>query len=82
MAKDMPHTTQHTARAHRCKGAKWPRTMHTQHNTPSQQNGEQKPSSSGRRTHSTTHPACATVSRGQGSEDTAQTTQHAEHTNR
>ena len=33
MARDNAHTTPHTERAHRCTGAKWPRTPHTRNAT-------------------------------------------------
>ena len=50
MAQDTAHAKQGTERAHRWTGAKWPRTPHMRHNTPSGHTGEQEPSGSGRRT--------------------------------
>ena len=59
MAQDMAHATQHTKLAQRGTRAKWPGTLQTQYNTPSEHAGEQEPSSLGHRTHSTTHRGCA-----------------------
>ena len=51
MAKYTVHAKQPTERAHRWAGAKWPRTPHTQHNTPRWHTGEQQPSGPGPTTH-------------------------------
>ena len=47
MAEDTAPAKQRTERAHRSTGAKWPRTSHMQHNTPSGYTGEQEPSGPG-----------------------------------
>ena len=78
MAQDTAHATQHTGRAHRRTGAKWPRTLHTQHNTPSEHTGEQKPRGPGHRTRKATHQAGAPVKRSQVAQDTAPATQHTQ----
>ena len=82
MARDTVHATQHTERAHRWTGAKWPRTLHTQHNTQSGHTGEQEPSGPGHRTHNTTHPVGRPVIRSQVAQDTAQAKQHIERAHR
>ena len=53
LVKDTTEATQHTERAHWSAGAKWPRTLHTQSNTPSGHTGERKPSGQGHWTDST-----------------------------
>ena len=50
VAKDTAHATLHRKQAHRCTGAKWPRTPQTQPNTPRKHTGEQEPSGPGHRT--------------------------------
>ena len=72
-AQDTAHATQHTERAHRCTGAKWPRTPHKQINAPSGHTGEQQPSGPGNCTSTTTHQAGTPVNKSQGAEDTAHT---------
>ena len=81
VAQDTAHATQHTERAHRSTGAKWPRTLHTQHNTLSGHTSEQKPSSRGYRTRSRTQRAGTPVNRSQVAQDTAHATQHTEQAN-
>ena len=78
VAQETAHATQRTERAHRCTGAKWPRTPHTQGSTPSEHTGEQEPSGSGHRTRRTAHEAGRPVNRNQVAQDTAHTTQRAE----
>ena len=63
VARDTAHAKQHTERAHQRTGAKWRRTQHTQHNTPSRHTGEQEPSGPGHRTRNTTHRASTLVNR-------------------
>ena len=75
MAQDTANATQHTERAHRGTGAKWPRTPHTQSNTPSGRTGEQESSGPGHRTGKATHPAGAPVNGSQVAQDTAHATQ-------
>ena len=70
--------TQQTERAHRCTGAKWPRTPHTHNNTPSGHTSEQEPSGPGHRTRNTTHRAGTPVNRSQVAQDTAHAKQHTE----
>ena len=53
LVKDTAQATQHTERAHRSTGAKWPRKPHTQSNTPSGHTGERKPRGQGHCTDST-----------------------------
>ena len=74
MAQDTAHPTQHTERAKRSTGAKWPRTQHGQSNTPSGHTGEQEPSGPGHRTRNTTHLADTPVNGSQVAQDTAQAT--------
>ena len=78
MAQETAHATQPTERVHRSTGAKWPSTLHAQHNTPSGQAGEREPSGPGHRTRRATHRAGAAVHRSQVAQDTAHTTQHTE----
>ena len=73
MARDTAHATQHTEQAHRTTGAKWPKTPHTQHNTPSEHTGEQEPSGPGHRRRNTTNRAGTLVNRSQAAQDTAHT---------
>ena len=80
--QDTAHATQHTERAHRSTGAKWPRTPHTQHNTPTVCTGEQEPSGPGHRTCNATHRAGTTVNRSQVAQDTARATQRTERAHR
>ena len=75
MTQDTTHAEQHTERVHRCTGAKWPTTRHTQHNTPSGHTGEREPRGPGRRTRNTPHRAGAPVNRSQVARDTADTIQ-------
>ena len=81
-AQDTVHATQPTKRAHRRTGAKWPRTPHTQHNTPSEHTSEQKPGGPGHPTHKTTHRAGTPVNRSQVARDTAQAKQRTERAHR
>ena len=74
MAQDTAQATQCTEWAQRRTGAKWLRILQTQHNTPCEHTGEQKPSGLGHHTHSTTHRACAPLSRSKVVHDTAHTT--------
>ena len=76
MAQDTAHAKQHTERAHRWTGAKWPMTPHKQNKAPSRHTGEQEPSGAGHRTRSTTQHAATPVNRSQGTQDTAHATQH------
>ena len=62
--------------------AKWPRTPHTQHNTPSGHTVEQEPSGPGHRTRKTTHRAGTPVNESQVAQDTAHATQPAERAHR
>ena len=78
MAQDTAYAKQRTERAHRWTEAKWPRTPHTQHNTPSGHNGEQEPSGPGHRPHKATHRAGTPVNRSQVVRDTAPAKQHTE----
>ena len=73
MAQDTLHARQRTERAHWCTGAKWPRTPHTQHNTPSGHSGEQEPSRPGHRKRNATHRTGTPVNRSQLAQDTANT---------
>ena len=73
MAQDTAHATQHTEQTHWRTGAKWPRTPHTQHNTPSGHTSEQEPSGPGHRTRKETDGAGTPVKRSQ----VAQATAHA-----
>ena len=73
MAQDTALAKQRTDRAHRWTGAKWARTPHTQHNTPSGHTGEQEPSGPGHRTRKATHRARTPVNRSQVAQDTAHT---------
>ena len=82
VALDTAHETQHVERTHPCTGAKWRRTPHTQHNTPSVHTCEQKPSGPGHCTHSTKHGACTPVNRSQVAQETAHASQEAERTHR
>ena len=56
MAQDTADARQCDERAHRCTGAKWPRTLHTQHNTPSGHTAAQQARGRGDCTRDTTHP--------------------------
>ena len=76
MAQDTAHAKQHSERAHRSAGAKWPRTPHTESNTPSGHTSEQEPSGPGHRTRNTTHREGTPVNRSQVAQDTAHATQH------
>ena len=78
MAQNTAHAKQHTERAHRSTGAKWPRTPYTQQNTPSGHIGEQEPGGPGHRTRKTTHRAGTPVNRSQVAQDTVHATQHTE----
>ena len=78
MAQDTAHARQRTERAHRCTRANWPRTPHTQHNTPSVHTAGQEPSGPGHCTCKTTHRAGTTLNRSQVAQDTAHTAQHTE----
>ena len=78
VAQDTVHATRQTDRAHRCTGAKGPRTPHTQHNTRSGHTGEQEPSGPGHRKRNTTHRAGTPQDRSQGAQDTAHQIQHTE----
>ena len=78
MAQDTAHAKQHTERAHRRTGARWPRTPHTQHNTPRGHTGEQEPSGPGHRTRNTRHRAGTPVNRSLEAQDTAHAKQHTE----
>ena len=82
VAQDTEHAKQHTEKAHRRTGAKWPRTPHKQSNAQSRHTGEQEPSGSGHRTRNTAHPAGTPVNRSQVAYDTAHATQHAERVHR
>ena len=75
MTQDTAHAKQHTEQAHRLTGAKWPRTSHTQHNTPSGHTVEREPRGPGHRTRNTLQGAGAPVNRGQMAQDTADPTQ-------
>ena len=75
-------TAQHTERAHRWTGAKWPRTPHTQHNKPSKHTGEQEPSGPGRRTPNTTDRAGTPMNGSPEAQDTARGTQQTERAHR
>ena len=55
VAQNTAHATQRTERAHQLTGAKWSKTPHTQHNTPSGHTGEQEPSGPEHRTRNTRH---------------------------
>ena len=57
VAQDTTHTTRDAEHANRCTGAKQPRTLHPQHNTPRVHTGEQKPGGPGHRTHGAAHKA-------------------------
>ena len=63
VAQDTANAIQHAERAHRCTGTRWPRTLHTQHNTPSVHSGLQPPSGPGHRTRNETHRASTEVNR-------------------
>ena len=76
VAQDVEYTTKNTERADRRTGAKWPRTLHRQQNTPSLHTGEQGPIGQGHRTHSTS-PNCSKVVK-----DTAHATAHTERAHR
>ena len=82
VAQDTTHTAQHTGWAHRGTRAKWPRTPHTQHNTPSVHTVEQDPSGLGHHTHSTTYRACTPVKRSEWAKDTAHAMQQAKRIHR
>ena len=82
MAQDTTHAKQRTEGAHRSTGAKWPRTPHMQHNTPSGHTGVQEASGAGHRTPNTTHRASKPVNRSQVAKDTAHTKQHTERAHR
>ena len=82
MAQDNAHTTQHTERAHRRTGAKWPRAPHTKANAPSGLTGEQEASGPGHRTRNTAHRAGKPVNRSQMAKDTAHAKQRTERANR
>ena len=77
VAKDSAHATQHTERAHRGTGAKWPRTSNTQHNTLSGHTVERERSCHKHRTGNTTHPAGTPVSSSQVTKRGADTAQRA-----
>ena len=57
VAQETVDATHHTKRAHRSTGAKWPRTPHTQHNTPRRGTGKQEPSCPGQGTRKPTDGA-------------------------
>ena len=80
--RDTVHTTRQTERAHRLTGARWPRILHTQHNTLTGHTGEQEPRGPGHRKHNTTHRAHAPVSKSKEAEDTAHATQYTERARR
>ena len=75
------HGTTHRASTpvNRSQGA---RTPYAQHNTPSEDTGEQEPRGPGHRTRNTTHRARTPVNRSQGAQDTAHATQHTERAHR
>ena len=78
VAQDTAQAKQHTDRAHRWTGAKWPWTPHTQHNKPRGHNGEQEPSGAGHHTRKATHRAGTPVNRSQVALDTAHAKQRTE----
>ena len=78
MAEDTAHARQHTERAHRSTGAKWPRTLHTQRSTPSRHTVEQEPSGPGNITRNITPRASTPVHRSQVAQVTAHATQRTE----
>ena len=82
MAQDTAPAKQHTEGAHRSTGAKWPRTPHTQHNTPSGHTSEQEASGPGHRTSKATQRAGTSMNRSQLAQDTAHATQHTEQAHR
>ena len=82
MARDAAHATQHTERAHRSTGSKWPRTPHHQSNTPSGHTSKQEPSGPGHRTIKERQRAGTPVNRNQVAQDTAHATQHTEQAHR
>ena len=71
MAQEAAQAKQHTERAQRWTGAKWPRTPHTQSKAPSRDTGEQEPSGPGHRTSKTTHRVGTPVNRSQVAQHTA-----------
>ena len=66
VAQDTAHTLQRTERAQWQRGAKWTRTPHTQHNTPSGHTGEEEPSGPGHRPRNKKHRAGRPLNRSQG----------------
>ena len=82
VAEDTAHAKQRTERAHQSTGAKWPRTPHTQHYTPSRHTAEQEASSPGHRISKTTHRAGTPVNRCQVDQEAADATQRTEQAHR
>ena len=82
MARDTARATQHTKRAHRGTGAKWPRTPHLQHNTPSEHTGKKEPSDPGQRRCNITHQAGTLMKRSQVAQDTAHAAQNTKRAHR
>ena len=78
VAEHIARPIQHGEQAHCRTGAKWPRTPHTQHNTPSGHTGEQEPRDQGHRTPNRTHRAGTPVNRSQVFKDTAHAKHHTE----
>ena len=82
MAQDTARRKQKTEQADRWTGAKWPKTPHTQSNTPSGRTDEREPSGPEHRTRKATHRAGRPVNRSQGAQDTAHGKQHTERAHR
>ena len=78
MAQYTAHARHSTEQEHLRTGAKWPRTLHTQHKAPSEHNGEQEPSGPGHRTCSTKQRASTPLKRSQVAQDTAHAAQPTE----
>ena len=70
MAQDSAHAAHRTDRAHRSTGAKWPRTLQTQHNAPSGHSSEVGPSGPEHCTRKTMHRGSAPANRNQVAQDT------------
>ena len=82
VVKETTHAAQRTKRAHRQTRAKWPRTPHTQYNTPSKRTRKQEPRGPRHRTRNTTHRAYALVNRSQVAQDNAHATQRTKRAGR